>query len=106
MFVSGFPDHQAQWQVSNGGGCWPEWSPDGRTPYYHDGARLIAVSVTWSASPAFGLPRPLFAMQPAANLAEGSRDYSVLPDGHGFLINAVFAAAPAPIVVASHWQNQ
>ncbi|MGN6593723.1 MAG: protein kinase domain-containing protein [Terriglobales bacterium] len=106
VFVSGFPDHQAQWQVSNGGGYWPEWSADGKTLYYYDGARLMAVSVTWGASPAFGPPRPLFAMQPAANLTEGSPDYSVLPGGRGFLINAFSAATPAPIVVASHWQNQ
>jgi Tol biopolymer transport system component len=103
VFVSGFPVHQAQWQVSNAGGYWPEWSADGKTLYYYDGARLMAVSVTWGASPAFGPPRALFAMQPAANLTEGSPDYSVLADGRGFLINAVSATSAAPIVLSTAW---
>ena len=34
IYVSTFPRHSAKWQVSNNGGVFPRWSPDGKRIYY------------------------------------------------------------------------
>jgi Tol biopolymer transport system component len=34
IYVSTFPRHSAKWQISNNGGVFPRWSPDGTRIYY------------------------------------------------------------------------
>jgi hypothetical protein len=44
IYVSTFPRHSAKWQVSNNGGVFPRWSPDGHRIYYKslDGMVYVA----------------------------------------------------------------
>ena len=44
IYVSTFPRHSAKWQVSNNGGIFPRWSPDGKRIYYKglDGVVYVA----------------------------------------------------------------
>jgi serine/threonine-protein kinase len=62
VYVRPFPNTDAgRWQVSNGGGTDPVWSPDGRQLYFiRGGSRLIAAQV--AAGPTFSVPelRTLF----------------------------------------------
>jgi Tol biopolymer transport system component len=47
IYVSGYPGPSGRWQVSNGGGVFPTWGPDGRTLYYRSPEQqIMAVSFT------------------------------------------------------------
>jgi eukaryotic-like serine/threonine-protein kinase len=43
VYVSTFPRHSAKWQVSNNGGLFPKWSPDGSRIYYKDFDGMVNV---------------------------------------------------------------
>ena len=62
VYVRPFPNADAgRWQVSNGGGGSPVWSPDGKELYFIDAAnRLVAAEI--GTGPAFSVSelRPLF----------------------------------------------
>jgi len=109
VFVRPFPNtRNTRWQVSNGGGFQPRWSPDGRTLYYIDpgAGELMAAPVTAAASFTSGVARPLFST--SGFLLDGFQTtYEVIPDGQHFLFlapqpNATASAAPQ-LVRAEHW---
>ena len=97
----------ARWQVSNGGGLEPRWSPDGRELYFLDGTRLIAVPLRASSTAIdTGDPRPLFdASQFSIDIFHTS--YEVLPDGRGFIFarprETGRPAAQTALVQAEDW---
>jgi serine/threonine-protein kinase len=105
VYVRPFPATSGgRWQVSNGGGTQPRWSPDGRELYYFDGVRLVAAQVR--AAPAFEVTelRPLFDASGFA-IDPFHLSYSVLAGGRGFAFlraRSAQTAAP-PIVRAEHW---
>jgi predicted Ser/Thr protein kinase len=77
VFVQGFPEAHARWQVSNQGGSSPHWRRDGKELYYlaADG-QLMAVTVKAKAMElVFDPPRALFPL-PAAEFL-----FDVAPDG-------------------------
>jgi serine/threonine-protein kinase len=86
VYVRPFPaTNGGRWQVSNGGGLEPRWSPDGRELYFLDGTRLVAVPVR-ASSTTFdtGEPQPLFeASRFVIDIFHTS--YEVLPGGRGFI---------------------
>jgi len=45
VYVAPFPEADARWQVSAGGGSGPAWSPDGNEVYYRNADRLIAARI-------------------------------------------------------------
>jgi Tol biopolymer transport system component/predicted Ser/Thr protein kinase len=104
IFVTDFPRHASQWQISTAGGSWPVWSADGRTIYFISRSNLTAVAVTPGPTPRFSAPRTLFPMRPPESLTEGFADYSPLPGGRGFLINQLTGRdQQSPIVVVTAW---
>jgi serine/threonine-protein kinase len=96
-----------RWQVSNGGGLEPRWSPDGRELYFLDGTRLVAVPVRTSST-AFdtGDPRPLFDAS-GFSIDIYHTSYEVLPNGRGFIFarprETGRPAAQAALVQAEDW---
>ncbi|HXY70399.1 MAG TPA: protein kinase [Gemmatimonadales bacterium] len=108
VYVRPFPDTQgARWQVSNGGGDEPRWSPDGRELYYLDPSlRLMAAAVTRGAAFATSGVRPLFSTAPYFNEAF-HQSYEVAPDGRSFYFLRPAQAAGGPhtpdIVWVENW---
>ena len=97
----------ARWQVSNGGGLEPRWSPDGRELYFLDGTRLVAVPVrATSTGIDTGDPRPLFDAS-GFSIDIFHTSYEVLPDGRGFIFarprETGRPAAQAALVQAEDW---
>ncbi len=79
VFVRPFPaTSTAKWQVSNGGGTVPRWSPDGRVLYYRGTGNVVAVEVLPGPSFIAGARRTLFGLGSFAD-EEGSWD--IAPDG-------------------------
>jgi serine/threonine-protein kinase len=108
VYVRPFPSTiGGRWQVSNGGGSEPRWSPDGRELFYLDGTfRLVAAEIR--ASPTFEVSalRPLFdAARFTIDIYHTS--YDVLPGGRGFLFlrqRQADRTAAAPLLVqAENW---
>jgi hypothetical protein len=96
-----------RWQVSNGGGSAPRWSPDGRELFYLDGTtRLVAAQIR--TSPQFEVTelRPLFDASGFA-IDAFHQSYAVLPGGRGFLFlrqqRSGRTAAGVNVVLAAHW---
>ena len=82
VFVQGFPEARARWQVSNQGGIYSQWRRDGKELYYlaPDG-QLMAVTVKANAAGLeFDPPHALF------RISAGSRvPLDVAPDGQRIL---------------------
>ncbi len=97
----------ARWQISNGGGTEPRWSPDGRELFFLDRTfRLVAAGIR--GSPGFEVTglRPLFD---ASGFVDDNfqHSYDVLPDGKGFLFLQPYhtgrtATTPA-VVLVERW---
>jgi Tol biopolymer transport system component len=102
VYVQGFPEPRGKFQISTGGGRYPQWSPDGRELYYlpADG-KLMAVGVKLGAdSPAPSTPRELFALRGVARL--NTSPYAVSPDGKRFLVQTP-AGGAQPLEVVANW---
>jgi eukaryotic-like serine/threonine-protein kinase len=59
VYVTAFPHPGGKWQVSNGGGVLPYWSPDGKHLYYSSGDKLMSVSIQNPETFEFGAPSAL-----------------------------------------------
>jgi Tol biopolymer transport system component len=100
VYVQGYPEPRGKFQISTGGGAFPEWSPDGRELYYvsADG-KLMAAGVKLGAdSPAPSTPRELFAVM----ARKDASPYAVAPDGKRFLVLTPAGGAQA-LEVVSNW---
>jgi eukaryotic-like serine/threonine-protein kinase len=89
-----------KWQISNGGGIRPSWSPDGKELYYltPDGKVMI---VPVSTRPTFqaGAPKFLFQVQPGRIVG------GYTADGKRFLFPVpVVQSAQTPFSVVLNWQ--
>jgi serine/threonine-protein kinase len=112
VYVRPFPGVDGgRWQVSNGGGTQPLWSPDGRELYWVDSqGRIMAASVPPGAAFVAGSPKILFNVNGLTVRnpdAFFGRMYDISPDGRRFLVSksgdADDAAAPPQIVVVQNW---
>jgi Tol biopolymer transport system component len=96
-------DTGGKWQVSYGGGQWPQWSKDGKELYYLTlDAKVMAVAV--STNPVFqaGAAKLLFQAPPQASGGTFG-DYTV--DGKRFLFLApAKQTEQAPFNVVLNWQ--
>jgi serine/threonine-protein kinase len=75
-FSTSSSGEQGKTQISNGGGVWPVWSPNGRELFYQGGGQIMAVAYSTSAG-------SIVAEKPrvwAGNVA-GSAGFDVAPDG-------------------------
>jgi serine/threonine-protein kinase len=84
IYVTSFPVPAARSKISNKGGNSPTWSPDGKTLYYLEGLKMIAVAIE---------TEPAFRVLGRESLFEGeyvqyrwSRQYDITPDGEHFVM--------------------
>jgi len=108
VYVRPFPTASGgRWQVSNGGGFEPRWSPDGRELFYLDvGGRLIAAQVQSTPTFAVGGLMPLFDVSKFV-VDAFHQSYDVTPDGRFFVFanprrQAAGSRGPQ-LVWVDHW---
>ena len=84
IYVTSYPTAGARVKLSNNGGNSPTWSPDGRTLYYLEGLKMMAVALDTD---------PEFRVLSREPLFEGeyvqyrwSRQYDLHPDGERFVM--------------------
>jgi Tol biopolymer transport system component len=104
VYVRGFPDSGAKWQVSTHGGSGPRWRADGKELFYlstenklmASAVRITGNNLEWKS------PQPLFALTP-----EGyGYQYDVAPDGQRFLVfQPVEGSRSQPMTVIYNWQE-
>lgn len=100
VYVQGFPAPRGKFQISTGGGTFPEWSPDRRELYYTaaDGKLMAATLQVADDSVSPSTPRELFAL-PISPSGIGS-PYTLAPDGKRFLaLTPVGASQPLDVVI-------
>ena len=108
VYVRPFPTTTGgRWQVSNGGGAQPRWSPDTRELFFLNGeGRLVAAQVR--AAPAFEVAelRPLFDAS-GFTIDAFHQSFDVLPGGRGFafmrLRQSSQTPTTAPVVQVDNW---
>ncbi len=84
VYVTGFPKPDARYKISMKGGHSPTWAPDGKTLYYFQSNRMIAISIE---------TEPRFRVTGREELFDGeyvhyrwSRQYDIHPDGESFVM--------------------
>ncbi len=101
VYVQAFPEPRGKFQISTGGGSFPEWSADGRELYYLSAAdnQLMAADLKLGAdSVTPSTPRELFAV----SARRGFQPYTVAPDGKRFLVLTP-AGGSQPLEVIVNW---
>jgi Tol biopolymer transport system component len=103
VYVQPFPTTGAKWQISRGGGTWPQWRADGQELYYlSPNQTLMAVEVKGGASfQSSSTPTPLFRL---ASSNVGGNDYLAAPDGR-FLVN-VQQQTGTTMTVVTDWRQR
>ncbi len=108
VYVRPFPNTGGgRWQVSNGGGIEPRWSPDGRELFFLDNAtRLIAAQVHTVPTFAVAGLKTLFDAS-GFSLDSFHQAYEVTADGRAFIFMSPLQSASASrgpqIVWADNW---
>ena len=103
VYVMSFPDAQAKFVVSRGGGTEPRWSRDGRELFFESGGMLKVVTVPTGPTFTPGNPRTLFSLA-GYRRARNRQQYDVSPDGqHFIMIRERGASTPPTAVYVEHW---
>ena len=101
VYISAFPDPRAKFQISTGGGQYPEWGAGGRELFYvAPDNKLVAVDLTFTPDEVRrSAPRALFTLPIIDN---GWSPYDTI-DGQRFLVRAVPQQASPPLAVIVNW---
>jgi serine/threonine protein kinase len=102
VYVVPFDGTSGKWQISNAGGHYPAWAPDGSHLYFFTQDMVLSEVDVKSLGGAidFSTPRALFRAE--MNLVSTS-GYAVAPDGH-FLVNGGQSSEP-PLGVLVNWNH-
>ena len=96
-----------QWQVSNVGGIFPRWAPNGREVYYiGPKGEMMAAAITVAGDDLeVGTPSVLFQTQIVGGGVDNGQglQFDVARDGR-FLINSVVQGPSTPITLVHSWQ--
>ncbi len=109
VFVQGFPETGAKFQISNGGADCPVWRADGKELFYIGADnKIMAVPVESGAGFRAGVPQALFPAPVRGFIVTGSRtEISVSRDGQKILVNALQEESiRAPITVVANWDGE
>lgn len=86
VYLKSYPDLKGKWQVSNGNGLDPIWSPKGNEIYYiNPQNKLVSVSITTKPSIIIGNPKVLFDASSIFLQDALGDDYDISPDGKKFI---------------------
>jgi serine/threonine-protein kinase len=108
VYVRPFPNtNEIRWQVSNGGGTAPMWSPTGRELFFMDSdGRLTAAELQAAATFAVGRLVPLFDASGFV-FDDFHQRYDVAPDGRSFIFisprRRSAAGRALQLVWVDHW---
>ena len=108
VYVRPFPNTgDGRWQVSNGGGHAPMWSPDGSELFFLSDGRLLAAQVRGTPSFDVAGVQPLFDVTGLV-IDPFHQSYAVEPGGRSFLfLRPRGGAGPArSTVLVEHWLAQ
>ncbi len=108
VWVTEFPDATGRWQISNGGGTEPVWSPEGNALYYlSDDGYLMSAEVTTGTEFRVLSQSQLFSFSPFARYAApNQRNYDVMPDGSRFVLLMRSTVRRPSLVVVRHWASE
>lgn len=110
VYVRAYPGPGGKWQISNGGGQDPLWSPDGKALYYLNLAPTGEVyRVPVETQPTFraGRPEKIYEGEMVRPAAWAS-NWDVSPDGRKFVFVRVSEDQPRPktVRVVLNWFEQ
>jgi len=108
IYVVPFPGPGGKWQVSNTGGSFPRWRPDGKEIFFLDPeSNLKAATITARGQALeIGAVQNLFQMRIRTTGFAGASGYSydVAPDGNRFLANTINESQTmAPFTLVVNW---
>ena len=120
VYVRPFPNvDDGKWQVSQGGGFSPVWSPQGGELFYRRADRRAAamMAVAYAADPTFAPSRPELLFEAPYRMAGAVRfrPWDVAPDGERFLMLKEQEAGldrrrggpgPTALVVVTNWFDE
>lgn len=83
VYVRAFPDKGGKWQVSNNGGAYPVFSPNGRELFFRSpDSRMIFVANYTAKGDSFAAEKPrVWSDRPLADTQFAGSNYDVAPDG-------------------------
>ena len=81
IYVRAFPAGSSKWQISNNGGTWPIWSPNGRELLYRSGDQLVSVPYM-AAGNSFVSEKPKIWLTTLGNAIS----FDLSPDGKRVLV--------------------
>jgi Tol biopolymer transport system component len=111
VYVRPFPaTTSGRWQVSNGGGMSPAWSPDSRELFFIDNAnRLVAADLRTTTGFEVAALRPLFEVR-GYTLDVFHQSFAVAADGESFIFMRQRSSDPAgtrpTVVLVQHWLTE
>ena len=76
-----------KWQISTGGGVYPEWSPNGRELFYRSlGSRIMVTDYTATTGGSFSLSKPRVWSDRPTRSVGAFLSYALAPDGQHFAV--------------------
>jgi serine/threonine-protein kinase len=81
VYVRAFPDKGGQWQVSNGGGVYPEWSRSGSELFFHTVDNRMMVATYAVKGDSFAADKPRVWSEKRLADVGFNRNYALAPDG-------------------------
>ena len=104
VYVTPFPAHETEQQVSTAGGTLPRWNRNGKELFYLAPDNTLTVSPVNGQTSRFdvGTGRPLFPIHPGPARWD-AYPYDVTSDGQRILVNMLIEEIAPPITLIVNW---
>ena len=87
VFVRAFPDRGGEWQISENGGSYPNWSRNGRELFFRTADGQIAVASYTVRGDSFVADKPrMWSEKRLANTLGNGSNYNLAPDGKRLVV--------------------
>ena len=99
VYIRPFPGPGGKWQISTGGGFYPEWSRNGEELFYRtEDSKIMAVTYTASGD-SFHADKPqLWSPGQFTDRGAGNYNFDLHPDGKRFAVLKAPGTEPAAVV--------